>query len=116
MRRQLARAGMAERGKAGAADDFGLGKQSADHRFERGRTEQHGLLAAPRVQQAIGEDVAAFAVGGELRLVERDEGQVRVHRHRFDRAQQPARAGWLDPLLAGDQRNLSAPLIAQTRS
>jgi hypothetical protein len=40
----------------------------------------------------------------------------RAGRHGFGGAQQPARALGLDPLLAGDQRDLAGPLIAQTRS
>ncbi len=103
--RQLARAGVAERGKARAADDFGLGQQLSDHWFERRRAEQHGFLAAARVQQPVGENVAPLAVCGQLRLVERDESEICGDRHRLGSAQQPARVLGFDPLLAGDQRD-----------
>ncbi len=96
---------MAQRREARAADHFGLGHQRLDHRFERGRTQDHRLLAAAQVEQPVGEYMPALAIGGDLRLVERDEGQVAVHRHRFGGAQQPARVLGLDPFLAGDQRN-----------
>jgi hypothetical protein len=62
------------------------------------------------VEQAVGEDVSAFAVGGELHFVDRHEGKVGMDRHRLDRAQQVARILGLDALLAGDQRDLIRPL------
>jgi hypothetical protein len=58
------------------------------------------------MEQAVGEDVAAFAIGGELGLVDTHEGQLVLHhRHRLGGAQQPARVLGLDALLAGDQRD-----------
>jgi hypothetical protein len=113
MRDSFRAPGVAERGKARAADDLGLGHQRLDHRLERRRTEDHRLLAAARVQQPVGEDVAALAVGAQLRFVERDEGEDRRRRHGFGRAQQPARVLRLDPLLAGDQRD---PVLALDRA
>ena len=71
------------------------------------RAEDHRLLAAARVQQPIGEDMAALGVGAELRLVERDEGDVaRPSGIDFGGAQEPARVLRHDLLLAGDQRDL----------
>ena len=46
--------------------------------------EQQRLGAAARVQQAIGEDVAALGIGGELDFVDREEVDVDVARHRLD--------------------------------
>ena len=58
------------------------------------------------MQQPVGEDVAALGVGGELDLVDGEEVDVDVARHRLDRAHPVARALRLDLLLAGDQRDL----------
>jgi hypothetical protein len=49
-------------------------------------------------------------IGAELRLVEGDEGEVAVERHRFGGAQEPARVPGQDLLFAGDQRDLAGPL------
>ena len=62
------------------------------------------------MEQPVSEDMAAFGIGGELRLVQRHEGQFAVHRHGLCRAQQPARAGRFDPFLAGDQGNFLVSL------
>jgi len=62
------------------------------------------------MEQPIGKHVPALAVSPQLRLVQRDEGQVRPPRHGFHRAQQPARIGGFDPLLPGDQGDPLAPL------
>ena len=71
-----------------------------------GGAEQQRLVAAAPVEQAIGEDVAALEIGGELDLVERDEGHVEVARHRLDGGDPVARLVGLDLLLAGDQRDM----------
>ena len=62
--------------------------------------------AAAQMQDAVGEDVAALEIAGELDLVDGDEGGVGLARHRLDRADRIARAGRHDLLLAGDQRDL----------
>ena len=59
-----------------------------------------------RLQHAVGEDVAALEIGGELDLVDRHERHVEIARHRLDRGDPEARAGRLDLLLAGDERDL----------
>ena len=46
--------------------------------------DQQRLLAAALVEEAVGEDVAAVEVGGELDLVDGDEGDIEVARHRLD--------------------------------
>ena len=55
------------------------------------------------VQQPVGEDVAALAVGAELDLVDRQELDLAVERHRLDRADQVGAPRRDDLLLAGDQ-------------
>jgi hypothetical protein len=70
------------------------------------RAEQKRLLAAARVQQAIREDVAALGIGGELNLVDGQEVDVDVARHRLDGRDPVARALRLDLFFAGDERDL----------
>ena len=41
------------------------GTRALHHRFQRCRTQDHRLLAAARVEQPVGENVAALAVGGQ---------------------------------------------------
>ena len=61
------------------------------------------------MQDAVGEDVAALEIAGELHLVDRDESRVGLARHRLDGADGVFRAGGLDLLLAGDQRDFMRP-------
>jgi hypothetical protein len=104
--RQLARADVLERGKARPGDDFGTGCQRLHQGLERGRAKQHGLFAPAQVEQAVGENVPALAVGSELRFVERDERAIPAAlRHGLHGAAQVARARRLDPLLPGHERN-----------
>src|SRR3954470_3140366 len=55
------------------------------------------------MEHAIGEHMTALRVGAQLSLVDRDESDVALHRHRFGGAQEPARVLRQDLLLAGDQ-------------
>ena len=78
-----------------------------------GGAEQQRFLPAAQMQQAVGEDVAALEIAGELHFVDGDEGGVGLARHRFHRADRIARARRNDLLLAGDQRDLMrADLLA----
>ena len=50
-----------------------------------GRGAEHQRLLAPApVEHAVGEDVAALEIGAELDLVDGDEGDVEIARHRLD--------------------------------
>jgi len=62
------------------------------------------------VQQSRGEDVAALAVGAKLDLVDREELDLSVERHRFDRAHKIARVRRQDFFFAGDQRDRARAL------
>ena len=74
------------------------------HQRQHGRgADQQRLLAPAPVEQAVGEDVAAVHVGGELDLVDGHERHVEVPRHRLDGADPVARPVRLDLLLAGDE-------------
>ena len=103
--RQLLRAGISERRETRPLDDLDIRHQRAQHRAQRFGAEDHRLLASPRAQDAIGEHMAALAIGAELRLVQRDERDVALQRQALGGAQEPARVGRHDPLLAGDQRD-----------
>ena len=95
---QLAMPLVRQGGEPGAAGEARLGHERADQRAHRVRAEEHGLRRAARPQQAVGEDMTALAVAGELYLVHGDEFDRPVQRHRFDRADEVARFGG-DPLL-----------------
>ena len=82
------------------------GDQRLDQRAHGGRADQQRLLAPALVQEAVGEDVAAVEVGGELDLVDGDEGEVEVARHRLDGGDPVARPVRLDLLLAGDESDV----------
>ena len=58
-----------------------------------------------RLQHAVGEDVAALEIGRELDLVDGEEGDVEIARHRLDGGDPVARVRRDDLLLAGDQRD-----------
>ena len=88
-------------------------QQALQDAAHRGGAEQQRFLAAAQMQDAVGEDVAALEVAGELHLVDRHEGGIGLARHRLDRADRIFRAGRHDLLLAGDQRHLvRADLLA----
>ena len=106
---ELLRPGVGQLREALARLDLGVGAEAADQRRDGRRAQQHGLGAAARVQQAVGEDMAALGVGAELDFVDRQELDRAVERHRLDRADEIARHGRDDLLLAGDQRDGAAP-------
>ena len=73
----LGRLDVGERGEARPADQLRLGHQLADQRPDRVGAEEHGLVAAARVQQPVGEHVAALGIGAQLDLVDREEARPR---------------------------------------
>ena len=83
-----------------------VGDQVLDQRQHGRGADQQGLFPAADVEQAVGEDVAAVHVGGELDLVDGHERHVEVPRHRLDGADPVARPVRLDLLLAGDEGDL----------
>ena len=104
--RDLLLAGVGELGEARPRDEVGAGNEIADGLAHGLRAEQQRLLLAAHVQQAVGEDVAALGVGGELHLVDGEEIDVGDARHGLDRAHPVARPLRLDLLLAGDERDV----------
>ena len=81
--RDLAVAGKFQLRESRSCDDGGARQQPLDDRPHGGRTEQHGLVAAAPVQHAVGENVPAFEIGGDLDFVDREERHVDVARHRL---------------------------------
>ena len=108
--RQLARAGIGQPRQARTGDELGVRDQAADQRPDRLGAQEHRLLDATALQQAMGEDVPPLGVGAELDLVDGQEIHRPVERHALDRADEVVGARRQDLLLAGDQRDLAAPL------
>ncbi len=104
--RDLLVAGIAELRQARPRHEIGAGQDLADGVAHGRRAEQQRLVQAARMEQPVGEDVAALAVGGKLHFVDGDEIRLEVERHGLDRADIEARRGGLDLLFAGDQRDL----------
>ena len=90
---QLLVPGVGEGGEPLARDEGRLGHELAQQGLDRLRAQEHRLREAPRAQQAVGEDVAALAVGGELDLVHGQELDPAVERHRLHRAHEVLRRG-----------------------
>ena len=105
--RDLLVAGIGQLRQARPRHQIGAGQELADRVAHGGGAEQQRLVHAPRMEQAVGEDMAALAVGGELNLVDGDEVGFEFERHGLDRADIEARGGGLDLLLAGDERDLA---------
>ena len=87
------------------ADDAGTGQQPLDNRPHGRGTKHQGLFAAASVQHAIGKDVAALEIGGQLNFVDGKESDVEIARHGLDGGDPKARIRRLDLLFAGDQRH-----------
>jgi len=52
-------------------DDAGTGQQALNDRAHGGSTQQQRFVAAAAMQDAIGEDVATFEIGGDLDFIDR---------------------------------------------
>ena len=107
--RDLLVAGIGELGQPRPGDEIGARDQVGDGLAHGLGAEQQGLLPAAHMQQAVGEDVAALRVGGELHFVDGEKIDIRFARHRLDGAHEIARMLRLDLLLARDQRHLHRP-------
>ena len=102
----LAFAGEGQGRQARAGDDRRAGQKALDDLAHGRGADDPGFLAPATVQQAIREDMATVEIGGELRLVDGDEFDVEVARHRFDRRHPVAGVPRLDLFLASDQGDL----------
>ncbi len=104
--RDLFLARIGELGEARAGDEVRARNKLADRVRHGLRAEQQRLAHAARVEQPLGEDVAAVEIGGELDFVHGEEVRLDLARHGLDRAYPIARALGLDLLLARYQRHL----------
>ena len=77
--------------KRGRETKAGAGHELLDDRAHGGGAQQHRLLAAAAMEQPVGEDMAALEIGGELDLVDGEEGDIDVGRHGLDGADPEAR-------------------------
>jgi len=107
-------AGIGQRREALPCLERYVRKQAAQDRAHRAGAEEHRLLGSARMQEARGENPAAFGVGGELDLIDRQEFRRAVERHRLDRRHPIGRRGRNDFFLARDKRDLAGgPLLDQ---
>ena len=97
--------GIGELREPGPRDEICPRKQLLENAPHGGGAEQHGLVNAAAVQDAVGEDVAALEIIGELDFIDRKERYVDAGRHGLDGADPVARLGGNDLLLAGDERD-----------
>ncbi len=95
--------GIGQGREARPRDHLDLGHQHLEQRPDGVGAQEHGLVDAAGVQQTVGEDVAALAIGAELDLVDREEADRPIERHRLDRGNHVARVRRQDLLFAGDQ-------------
>ncbi len=103
---QLPRPVVAQRRQALAELERGVGTEAAHERRDGRRAHEHRLRGAARMQKPVGEHMAALGVGAELDFVDREELDLAVERHRFDRADKISRIGGDDLFLAGDEGDL----------
>jgi len=88
-----------------AAAERDVGQQLREQWSHRLGAEEPRLLAPPRMQEPVGEHVPALAVRAQLHLVDREEVDLPIERHRLDGAH-PIRRVRRDALLfAGHQRD-----------
>ena len=102
--------GVRERRQPLARLERGVGDQLVQDRPDRLGADQPGLEGTARVQDPVREDVAALAVGRQLHLVDSQEVDLEVERHRLDRGDPVRRPPRHDPLLARDERDGLGPL------
>ena len=101
----LAVAGEFELRQPRPRDDGRAGQQPLDDRAHGRGAEQQRLVAAAPVEDAVGEDMPALEIGGDLDFVDGEKRHVEIARHRLDGGDPEARLLRLDLLLAGDQRD-----------
>jgi hypothetical protein len=79
-------AGIEQVRQARPLDDGDAGQQVLQDRPHRAGAQQQRLVAAAQMQDAVGEDVAALEIAGQLDLVDGDESGLGLARHGFDGA------------------------------
>ena len=107
--RDLAVAGEFELRQSRSCDDGSTRQQPLDDRAHGGGPEQQRLVAAAAMQDAVGEDVAAFEIGRDLDFIDREKRDVEIPRHRLDGGDPEPRLRRFYLFLAGDQRDRIHP-------
>ena len=75
--------------------------------------EQKGLVAATRVQNAVGENMSPLGVGGELHFVNRHKIHLAADRHGLGGADEKPRIGRHNFFFAGNQCDICAMGFAE---
>ena len=103
---QLLGTGVRELGEALAELDLGLGTKPTDQRGDGRRAHEHRLGRPSRIEEPMGEHVAALRVGAKLDFIDGEEFDLAIERHRLDRAHEIARPRRHDLFFAGDEGDL----------
>ena len=89
---QFLRAIVTEFRKSLAMDKFRLRQKPPDQGRCDGGAEEEGFKPASRMQQALGEDMAALRIGHQLDLIDRKKLNLAAQGHGFDSADEIDRA------------------------
>ena len=89
--------------KPRTGNDLEPWQQMIQHRPQRFRAQNQGLVKPAGVKQPLGEDVASLRIRRQLCLVDGDQGEVAVGWHGLYRRDKPLRLSGDNPLLAGHQ-------------
>ena len=100
---QLLGARIGQGGQPVARHDLHVRDQAADQRLHGPGAQKHRLEPAARVQQPLGEDVAALGVGDQLDFVDGQKLDRSLQRHGLDGADEIVRPRRDDLFLARDQ-------------
>ncbi len=112
----LLRSRVEELRQARALDHDDAGQQLFENRPHRAGTQKQRFFLAAQIQNAVGEDMAAFQVARELDFVDGDKGGIGFAWHRLHGADGIFGTRWGNLLFAGDQRNIvGADLFHQPR-
>ena len=110
--RKLLRSGIGQVGETRPRDEMGLRRNARDGAPHGSGAEPHGFFFAARMDQPVGEDMAAFGIGAELDLVDAKKRHRNVDRHGFHGADEKAREFRNDAFLARDQRDIGGAFEA----
>ncbi len=103
--RDLAVAGEFKLREPRPGDDAGAGQQSLDDRAHGGSTQQQRFVAAAPMQDAVGEDMPAFQIGGDLDFIDREKRHVEIPRHGFHGGDPEPRLRRFYLFFAGNERH-----------
>ena len=78
------------------------------------RAQEQRLFQAARIQQPVGEDMAALGIGAKLDLVHHQAGDGNLQRHGLDGADIETRRLGHDLFFAGDQGDFARTPLSRT--